>query len=124
MSNMTEQIKYLELAYRAVDYECGRSNISLSDEDKKLYRETLEYLDTLIDNMKQPSMLVARDKQERLWLFMDKPIRSASEFWWEVDTKNSLLRDDDCMEINGNLFPELEWEDEPLEIKLIKMKRK
>lgn len=121
---MTEQIKYLELAYRAVDYECGRSNISLSDEDKKLYRETLEYLDTLIDNMKQPSMLVARDKQERLWLFMDKPIRSASEFWWEVDTKNSLLRDDDCMEINGNLFPELEWEDEPLEIKLIKMKRK
>lgn len=29
MSNITEQIKYLELAYRAVDYECGRSNISL-----------------------------------------------------------------------------------------------
>lgn len=65
-------------------------------------------------------MWVARDKDECLWLFIDKPIRSKTSFWWEVDTKNSLLRDDDCMEINGGLFPELRWEDEPLEVELVR----
>lgn len=63
-------------------------------------------------------MWIGRSKDERLWLFIDKPIRSKSSFWWEVDTKNSLLRDDDCMEINGELFPSLRWEDEPLEVEL------
>ena len=123
MSNMTEQIKYLELAYRAVDYECGRLNIILSDEDKKLYRETLECLDILIDDMKQPSMWVARDKDGTLWLYIDEPRRSSIFSKWEVDTEKSLLRSDDCMEIDGDLFPELKWEDEPIQIKLIKMKR-
>lgn len=63
-------------------------------------------------------MWVARDKDERLWLFIDKPIRSQKNDWWEVDTQNSLLRDDDCMEISGDLFHELRWEDEPLEVEL------
>lgn len=63
-------------------------------------------------------MYVARDKDERLWLFIDKPIRSQKNGWWEVDTQNSLLRDDDCMEIDGDLFLELRWEDEPLEVEL------
>ncbi len=122
-SKNNNELKYLELAYRAVDYECGRSNISLSDEDKKLYRETLEYLDTLIDNVKQPSMWLARDKDGTLWLYIDEPRRSSIFSKWEVDTEKSLLRADDCMEINGDLFPELEWEDKPIQIKLIKSKR-
>ena len=65
-------------------------------------------------------MWIARDKYEGLWLFIEKPIRSASEFWWEVDTKNSILREDDYMEIDGDLFPDLRWEDEPIEVELIK----
>lgn len=68
-------------------------------------------------------MWIARDKQERLWLFIDKPIRSKSKFWWEVDTQNSLLRDDDCMEIDGELFPDLKWEDKPIEVELIRKER-
>lgn len=63
-------------------------------------------------------MYVARDKDECLWLFIDKPIRSQKNGWWEVDTQNSLLRDDDCMEIDGDIFPDLRWEDEPLEVEL------
>ncbi|MBO4531442.1 MAG: hypothetical protein J5767_12495 [Paludibacteraceae bacterium] len=54
---MTEQsknkneLKYLEFAYRAVDYEYGHIHSCLSDEDKKLYKETLEYLDTLMEEV-------------------------------------------------------------------------
>lgn len=65
-------------------------------------------------------MWVARDKDERLWLFIDKPKRSQIHGWWEVDTQNSLLRDDDCMEISGELFPEIKWEDEPIEVELVR----
>lgn len=65
-------------------------------------------------------MYVARDKGECLWLFIDKPIRSQTNGWWEVDTQNSLLSDDDCMEIDGDLFHELRWEDEPIEVELVR----
>lgn len=65
-------------------------------------------------------MWVARDKDECLWLYIDKPKRSETRDWWEVDTQNSLLRDDDCMEINGDLFPKIRWEDEPLEVELVR----
>jgi len=64
-------------------------------------------------------MWIARDKDECLWLFIDKPIRSQTNGWWEVDTQNSLLRDDVCLQINGDLFPELGWEDEPIEVELV-----
>lgn len=69
-------------------------------------------------------MWVARDKDECLWLYIDKPIRSQTQIWWEVDTINSLLRDDDCMEIDGDLFPDLSWEDEPIEVDLVRKEEK
>jgi len=47
----SKEYQYLDHAYRAVYYECGRSNTSLSDEDKKLYKETLKYLDTLMEKI-------------------------------------------------------------------------
>lgn len=65
-------------------------------------------------------MYVARDKNKCLWLFIDKPKREQTNGWWEVDTQNSLLRDDDWMEIDGDLFPDLRWEDEPLEVELVR----
>lgn len=53
-------------------------------------------------------MWVARNKDERLFIFIDKPKRSKINNWWEVDTKNSLLSPDDCLEIDGgtNIKPE------------------
>lgn len=69
-------------------------------------------------------MWVARDKDECLWLFIDKPIRSQKNDWWEVDTQNSLLRDDDCLQIDEELFPDLSWEDEPIEVDLVRKEEK
>lgn len=63
-------------------------------------------------------MWVARDKDGTLWLYIDEPRRSSIFSKWEVDTEKSLLRADDCMEIDGDLFQELKWEDEPIEVEL------
>lgn len=65
-------------------------------------------------------MWVARNKDERLFIFIDKPKRSKINNWWEVDTQNTLLRDDDCLEIYGELFPNLRWEDNPIEVELVR----
>lgn len=47
----SKEYQYLDLAYRAVEYECGRLYTSLSDDDKKLFNETLKYLDDLIEEL-------------------------------------------------------------------------
>lgn len=69
-------------------------------------------------------MWVAKYKNGTVWLYIDKPVRSSLLCRWEVDTENSLLRADDCMEIDGDLFPNLKWEDEPIEVILTRKKRK
>lgn len=51
-------------------------------------------------------MYVARDKNKSLWLFVDKPKRSQNNDWWRTSSQ-----DDECLEINGDLFPDLSWED-------------
>ena len=127
MSNMTEsnnnnELKCLEFAYRAVDYEYGHIYTCLSDDDKKLFNETLKYLNTLMDNVKQQSMWIARDEDGSLRIYNDEPIRSCIDDKWTIDFSKTLY--DECMAIDDDLFPELKWEDEPLEIKLIKRKRK
>lgn len=66
-------------------------------------------------------MWIARDKDGTMWLYIDEPVRSLNS--WEVDTEKSLLRADDCMEIDGDLFPDIKWEDEPIEVELIKKKK-
>lgn len=68
-------------------------------------------------------MWIARDKNGTMWLYIDEPVRSSLFGRWEVDTEKSLLRSDDCMEIDGDLFPDLEWEDKPIEVELIRKKK-
>ena len=65
-------------------------------------------------------MFVARDRDGELFVFKDKPIRSSNEnlspAWdcWDVDGINGDL----AMELNKGLFPNLRWEDEPIEVRL------
>lgn len=56
-------------------------------------------------------MWVARNKDGWLVLFESKPVRGEG-FWYT----NS--RDDDSMPINSSLFPDLKWEDEPIEVEI------
>ena len=65
-------------------------------------------------------MWVARDKNGTVWLYTNKPIRSSMFSRWNVDSENSLLHTNEWMEIDRDLFPDLKWEDEPIEVELIK----
>lgn len=67
-------------------------------------------------------MWVARDKDGTLLMYNDEPIRSSIFSCWEVDTEKSSIGEDDYMEIYGDLFPDLRWEDNPIEVELIKRK--
>lgn len=63
-------------------------------------------------------MWVAKDKNNiissGLHLFVEKPIRNkVVEGYW--GTKGAT----ECMEIDSSLFPNLKWEDEPIEVKLV-----
>lgn len=57
-------------------------------------------------------MYVARDKDGTLWLYSEKPHREENYGVWYSDRVN-------IMEINSEEFPQLKWEDEPIEVKLI-----
>ena len=57
-------------------------------------------------------MYVARDKNGSLWLYSKKPYREEYYGGWYSVGVN--------LEINSEEFPELKWEDEPIEVKLIK----
>lgn len=69
-------------------------------------------------------MWVARDKDGCLWLYIYKPIRSKTNYWWEVDEQNTPLDEDDCLMIDIELFPDLRWEDEPIEVELVRKEEK
>lgn len=57
-------------------------------------------------------MFVARNKNGQINVFKDKPIRLEEEWHWDYDiNKSSSWRP-----INDTAFPELKWEDEPIEI--------
>jgi len=53
-------------------------------------------------------MFVARDKNGSLWLHNGFPYKTFDEW------KSS----EDWMSLNADLFPELKWESEPLEVEL------
>ena len=58
-------------------------------------------------------MWIARDKDQTLWLFENKPVRE-DDLWSNSDS--------DCMKLSdttGQLFPDLKWEDEPIEVDLV-----
>lgn len=55
-------------------------------------------------------MWVARDKNNWLYLYTEKPEKGRNE--WNSD--------EDMIEINSSLFPEVKWEDEePLEVAIV-----
>lgn len=65
-------------------------------------------------------MWVARDKDGDLWMFMSKPIRHKNRAW--VTRVKDMPKDysNHCWEteIDSSLYPELKWEDEPIEVEL------
>ena len=72
------------------------------DELKKLKKTTME---------NKYKLWVARDKRGELFLYKTKPILDCDFGIWFSDL--------DCMgTISKNLFPELKWEDEPIEVEL------
>lgn len=62
-------------------------------------------------------MWVARDKNDGLCLYIAKPQRCG--IWWNVS-----LEECDCLKINDALFPDLRWEDEPIEVELVRKEEK
>lgn len=55
---------------------------------------------------------VARDANGALFLYTAKPIRSLETRSWVICEKENL-----CI-ISNSLFPELTWEDEPIEVSI------
>lgn len=72
-------------------------------------------------------MWIARDKDGWLCLYKEKPVRQlVEEFWMDADINYYLDYKEDgvgCFKIiDSELYPELTWEDEPIEIEILLMK--
>ena len=69
-------------------------------------------------------MWIARDKDGQLTLFTNKPHRCTDVGWdnesWDVVSMDEFT---DTMILNPNLFPNLTWEDEPIEVELTLKKK-
>ena len=65
-------------------------------------------------------MWVARDKDGQLTLFSDKPHRcmevGLKNESWDIVAMNAFT---DMMVLNSDVFPDLTWEDEPIEVELV-----
>lgn len=60
-------------------------------------------------------MWIARDKNGSLWLYNEKPIRNEEEEDWTIATPTDTA----VGTLDTNMFPELKWEDEPIEVDLV-----
>ena len=58
---------------------------------------------------------VARDKNERLFLYLSKPFRRGDEFF-SNERGNIMLHDLKCFGLNPDDFKDLKWADEPVEV--------
>lgn len=59
------------------------------------------------------NLLLARDKNNRLFLYIDKNGPKKGYDYWSCD-------DGECMELDYSLFPEVQWSDEePTKVKLV-----
>lgn len=59
------------------------------------------------------NLLLARDKNNRLFLYIDKNGPKKGYDYWSCD-------DGDCMELDYSLFPEVKWSDaEPTKVRLV-----
>lgn len=56
-------------------------------------------------------MWIARDKNNDLCLYKEKPSRNENDSQWFIAGGYYLI-------LQENLFPELKWEDEPIEVNL------
>ena len=64
-------------------------------------------------------MWIARNKDGRLFLFtFVKPVRRDEEGCWVKDEHCSDLKLGGSIRLDDNLFPQLTWEDEPMEVGL------
>jgi len=63
-------------------------------------------------------MWIARDKNQRLYVYKNKPERGWEGF--EEDDSYRLT----CFEISQTLFPEVTWENSPKKVKSIKIELK
>ena len=64
-------------------------------------------------------MWIARDKDGRLFLFtFVKPVRKDEECSWVKDEHCSDLKLVGSIRLDDNLFPQLTWDDEPMEVGL------
>ena len=64
-------------------------------------------------------MWIARDKDGRLFLFtFVKPVRKDEEGSWVKDEHCSELELAGSIRLDDNLFPQLTWDDEPMEVGL------
>ena len=59
-------------------------------------------------------MWVARDKDGSLWIYFDDKPKKSHDKWWATNQSVRYCR------INSSLFPDLRWEDEPIEVKLVR----
>ena len=61
---------------------------------------------------------VARDKYDKLWLYIGKPIRDVVGFHGDLDKGIFIMTryNFKCFGLNENDYKNLKWEDEPLEV--------
>lgn len=60
-------------------------------------------------------MWIARDKDDSLWLYNEKPVRNEEENDWTISSPT----DNAVGKLYSTMFPELKWEDEPVEVDLV-----
>lgn len=70
-------------------------------------------------------MWVARDKDGQLTLFSEKPNRCTEAGWnnesWDIVSIDEFT---DTMILNSNMFSDLTWDDEPVEVELVVKNKK
>lgn len=60
---------------------------------------------------------VARDKNDKLWLYMGKPIRFNNAFIADLSKGNALTNINfRCLGLDVKDYANLKWEDEPVEV--------
>lgn len=60
-------------------------------------------------------MWIARDKDNSLWLYNEKPVRNEEGNYWTI----SSVTDNTVDALHSTMFPELKWEDEAMEVDLL-----
>ena len=66
----------------------------------------------MIQNAAMKSLWIARDKNGHLFAYIHKPTR-ANDFWYD---DNGFNNNSDWTDLPEDWFPNLRWEDEPIEL--------